>query len=92
MAASIKIEFDDGSKVMQRTLNVDDGTTPAGYVNNIDIDILQNNNNNTNAKTTIINEDKGKTRWKSDIEFNNYYENKLLINRQLFITQASHNT
>ena len=76
MAASIKIEFDDGSKVMQRTLNVDDGTTPAGYVNNIDIDILQNNNNNTNAKTTIINEDKGKTRWKSDIEFNNYYENK----------------
>ena len=39
MAASIKIEFDDGSKVMQRTLNVDDGTTPAGYVNNIDIDI-----------------------------------------------------
>jgi hypothetical protein len=32
MAASIKIEFDDGSKVMQRTLDVDDGTTPAGYL------------------------------------------------------------
>ena len=30
MAASIKIEFDDGSKVMQRTLNVHDSATPAG--------------------------------------------------------------
>jgi diphthamide biosynthesis protein 2 len=75
MAASIKIEFDDGSKVMQRTLNVHDSTTPAGYVNNIDIDIFKDNNLGikANASVKVFN-------WKSDAEFDFYYENEAVAN------------
>ena len=69
MAASIKIEFDDGSKVMQRTLNVHDSATPAGYVNNIDIDILTDDDMKENASVKVFN-------WKSDTEFDFYYENE----------------
>ena len=39
MAASIKIEFDDGSKVMERVLGDVDPATPLGFVKGIDIDL-----------------------------------------------------
>ena len=76
MAASIKIEFDDGSKVMERVLGDVDPATPLGFVKGIDIDLAAVGPSAVEKATP-----------RTDGEIDDFYENKDVaryINRHKF--------